>query len=462
MRSHLVLSLAAGLVVLAALGCSEEKSSDGDELPPAGLAGGDGSAPSGDDAAPGATDPAAAPAGGSFKDLEATDVILTVGEQKYTKDDHERAMLHQAAMIGVPPGQLPPQLRGPLEAPAYRSLEKRGMLYTEAKNAGVVATEEEVKAQKDKLLSSLPPGRTLADVLKAMQSTEEDFMTDLKVDMSIGKLMEKTYKELPVVDEKQAREIYEKNPERYQNNDKVKAAHILVQLAPSASPDQVAAAEKRAKEIHAKVAGKDKATFTKVAKAESDDPGSKNRGGELGAFTAREMLPAFAQAAFALKKGEVSDVVRTEKGLHIIRSEGKESGKLAFDDVKARIIATAAIEKRQQVERDLLTRLQKEVKVERHHKPDAPLPPLVGPARPAMGAPGGPPQPMPMPPMPAPGAPGMGAPPGDGSHQLPLPSKDNVMPGMQNPHGGNDLKLDPGGAPAGNLKLKLNMDGAGG
>ena len=80
--------------------------------------------------------------------------------------------------------------------------------------------------------------------------------------------------------------------------------------------------------------GKD---FAELAKKYSQDETTANKGGELGFFTAKQMEPAFSAAAFALKPGEISDLVRTPYGFHIIKSEEiKEARTAPFDEVKAR------------------------------------------------------------------------------------------------------------------------------
>jgi peptidyl-prolyl cis-trans isomerase C len=460
-KSLSIPAAAAALLMSALLSaCPEEGGEKTAELPPAGLAGGLSDTPKADSGP--ATPPGMPPMPESaFAKLTPETVILTVGTLDYSVADHEKAMIHQAAMLGAPPGQLPPQLKLALEAPAYRSLEKRGLLFGEAVAKKLAASDAEVKAQKDKLLASMPEGRKLEDVLKAMRTTEEGFLKDLKTDMSIGKLMQKIYAEQPKIDDKRAKEIYDKNPERYQDDSKVTASHILLTLAADAPPAAVEAASKKASELLGKVKGKDAATFAKVAKESSEDPGSKDKGGALGSFSKREMLPTFSMAAFALEPGQVSDVVRTEKGLHIIRVEKKEKGSVPFAQVKERIVAMESLELRQKAERELLLRLEKDTKVVRHHLPAGPMPPLVPPERPA-GPPGMPPgMPMPPMPMPPPGAGGMpgGGPGGPGGHPgMPLPSADNVRPGAANPHGGGELKLDPS-APPDDLQLKLKPPG---
>jgi len=104
--------------------------------------------------------------------------------------------------------------------------------------------------------------------------------------------------------------------------EKIAASHILVSYkeARGAAPTikrTKAQAKKRAEDVLKKAkAGGD---FTALAKEYSDDPGSGPRGGDLGTFTRRQMVPPFADAAFALKPGDLSAIVETDFGFHIIK-----------------------------------------------------------------------------------------------------------------------------------------------
>lgn len=453
MRLFFSRSLLAGapLVLALASGCTDEPESD--ELPPAGLAGG-------------AKSDEAAPEG--FAALPPEEKLLTVGELSLTRADHVRAMVHQAARLGLPPGELPPEVAEVLEAPAYEQLLKRGLLFEEAKRRKLLVSDEQVEEEKGRLISRLQEGRTLDDVLKAMRSTEEEFLRDLRIDLSIGRLMQELYAELPVFDEAKAKELFEKDKSRWANADQASASHILVAVSPDAPPDAVAKANERAEALRAKVTGKDKKAFAAVAKADSDDPSAKTSGGELGWFTRREMLPGFAEAAFGLKEGEVSPLVRTDKGFHILFGQGVRKQSASFDDVKERIIGTERVAARTEMEQNLLAELAEKTKVVRHHEPrpapGAAEPPAAGmpgmpgmPGAPGAAAAGG----MPMPPAGAGGAghggaAGGGGGGGAGHPGMPLPSRDNVLPGAANPHGGSDLKLKPSSADD-DMQLKLKL-----
>ena len=127
----------------------------------------------------------------------------------------------------------------------------------------------------------------------------------------------------PLVTEEEMRKAYDEEAAKLQQTERVRARMILV------------ATEQEANDILARLAKGEK--FEDLAKQFSLD-GSKDYGGDLGYFTAPEMVPEFSKAAFALKVGEISQPVKTDFGWHIIRLEDRKQGAAQpYDQVKAAI-----------------------------------------------------------------------------------------------------------------------------
>lgn len=135
-------------------------------------------------------------------------------------------------------------------------------------------------------------------------------ITDAQVDELIAK------------DEPRLRTFYDQSPQRYHQPEQVRARHILLRVPKDATPEQSAAIEKQMLDLRARIEqGED---FAKLADERSEDPGSKGRGGDLGFFGRGQMTPPFEAAAFALEPGQLSPVVRTDFGFHLIRTEAKK------------------------------------------------------------------------------------------------------------------------------------------
>lgn len=138
------------------------------------------------------------------------------------------------------------------------------------------------------------------------------------------------------VSEEDMKIFYKAHVEDYSNPLRVRARHILVSVGKSASAEDKKKSLEKAKEILKKIReGED---FDKLASEFSDDQASKKKGGDLGFFSKGKMHPQFEDVVFSMKPGEVSDIVETPFGFHIIRlEERKEPATEPFEKVKDQI-----------------------------------------------------------------------------------------------------------------------------
>jgi peptidyl-prolyl cis-trans isomerase D len=151
-----------------------------------------------------------------------------------------------------------------------------------------------------------------------------------------------------------------KKQERKEN---VSASHILFEVPKDSTPAKEAEIKAKAEAVLKRAkAGED---FASLAKKYSDDTGSKDQGGALGAFTRDTMVKEFADAAFALKVGDISGLVRTEYGYHIIKVTGHETPTLEANRVKTiqslKLDKAFSIAKQKAAEAEQLTATQKDL-----------------------------------------------------------------------------------------------------
>ena len=139
------------------------------------------------------------------------------------------------------------------------------------------------------------------------------------------------------VSEADAHQFYQNNLVRYGRAEERSARHILLELAPNASDEEVARVTEKATALIAELRA-NPASFAEVAQRESQDPGSAPKGGDLGFFSASTMTEAFSKAAFGMEKGQISEPVRSEYGLHIIQLEDiRPADVRPFEDVRGEI-----------------------------------------------------------------------------------------------------------------------------
>ncbi len=162
--------------------------------------------------------------------------------------------------------------------------------------------------------------------------------------------------------EKDYEAYYNEHKKEFENPEMVRARHILIAVKPNATEEEKKAALKKAEEILAKA--KQGEDFAKLASEYSDDPGSKAKGGDLGFFTQGSMVGKFEQTAFALKPGEISPVVETEFGYHIIKvEERKAAEQQPYDAIKEQVKARATQAIQQERLNAFLEKAMKDAKV---------------------------------------------------------------------------------------------------
>ncbi len=130
---------------------------------------------------------------------------------------------------------------------------------------------------------------------------------------------------------------YQQNIAHYEQPETRRASHILILADEAADKATLDAAKAKAQALLKEVKAKPE-SFAELAKKNSQDPGSAAQGGDLGFFIREKMVKPFADATFALKKGEISDVVQSKYGFHIIQLQDiKEASTPAFETIKARV-----------------------------------------------------------------------------------------------------------------------------
>jgi len=164
------------------------------------------------------------------------------------------------------------------------------------------------------------------------------------------------------ITESDAKKYYENHQSQFKVPEKIRVRHILIRADKSAPEEVRKKAKEKAEEILKKAkSGED---FAKLAMEYSDDPGSKTKGGDLGFFERGRMVPAFEEAAFKLNPGEVSGVIETAYGFHIIKMEEKKKEELEpFEKIKDKVMNKARDEIRSEKVKTYLDQIVKEADI---------------------------------------------------------------------------------------------------
>lgn len=172
--------------------------------------------------------------------------------------------------------------------------------------------------------SDLTP--TPEQVRTFFETQQENYKTDPMVKVRYVVFDPHDFKDQITVDEGDIRAYYDSNMSDFHTEKTVEASHILIRMDPNADEAAVAEAKTRAQAIaHMARAGED---FAELARTYSEDP-AKDQGGYLGRFQRNQMVQPFADQAFSMRAGEISDPVRTEFGWHVIKVASVEDASTA-------------------------------------------------------------------------------------------------------------------------------------
>lgn len=262
------------------------------------------------------------------------------------------------------------------------------LLEEEAKKAGITVTPDEVAATFEKWVQMASVARGLTreeydEQLKARtgQSLEEsraERLADPTFTEAVlhAKLLETRFPEEVNVSDEEVEKDYNDNLKQiYEKPAEVRASHILLRTDPSMSDEEKAAVRKKIEGILVEVK-KPGADFAALAKEYSDCPSGDRSGGDLGFFPRNgKMVEPFAAAAFDLKVGEISDIVETGFGYHIIKVTARTEAKtMPLDEVKEAIRERLKTRKIQAVRQRYVDELKAKAQIVSPEAKDAPAP----------------------------------------------------------------------------------------
>jgi peptidyl-prolyl cis-trans isomerase C len=326
---------------------------------PAGPAGGQAPAA----AQPGGAAPASpAPAQEKPKPVPAVlpQVLATIDGQPVGRSELESAVKDAEARAGR---AVPAEERDAV----YRGLLDRVILYkllaSEAKVRGVTVSPQEVTERVDAIKQQVGGDAELQKELTKRKLTVAQFTEDQRREILNAKTIEAEVAPKLAVSPQELETFYQQNPDSFKEPEQVRASHILISVAQDATAEAKQAAKTEAEAVLAKAkAGDD---FAALAKQHSKDPGSAAVGGDLNFFPKEQMVPEFSNAAWALKPGEISGLVQSQFGYHIIKLTDRRAGRaIPLAEVKDRLEGFLKQRKQQELIQQYLQTLKSKYRVE--------------------------------------------------------------------------------------------------
>jgi peptidyl-prolyl cis-trans isomerase C len=192
--------------------------------------------------------------------------------------------------------------------------------------------------------------------------TVDSLKSDARTELSVNRVMETAVANIPGPTDAEAKDFYAKNPDKFKQDEQVRASHILVRVDPNADAKTKAKAKAEIDSVLKQLKGG--GDFAKLAQQHSQDP-SAAQGGDLGFFPKGQMVPEFDQAAFSLPVGQLSGIVTTQFGYHILRvTEKKPPRTVPFEEALAQIKQYLEQDKKQKAAEAFVDGLKKKSKID--------------------------------------------------------------------------------------------------
>ena len=311
-------------------------------------------------------------ASSKIADLIGDPVIAKAKGVEIKRSQLDAEMLNVQAMAAAQRQTIPPEQLLLIEREKLNELVSFQLLLAK----GTEADKAKGKAQFEKALARLKTDNKLTDAefteklsaqLKMQGITREEWDKQRVQQATVGAVLERELK-VAITDEA-VKKYYDENAPRFEQPEQVRASHILIGTKDTVTGGDLTDEQKKAKRKQIDdlrkraVAGED---FAKLAKEFSEDPGSKDAGGEY-TFGKGKMVPEFEAAAFSLNTNQVSDVVTTAYGYHIIKLSEKIPARMiplaeVADDLKEGLKSQEL--QKQIRDTEFLEKLQKEAGME--------------------------------------------------------------------------------------------------
>jgi peptidyl-prolyl cis-trans isomerase C len=236
------------------------------------------------------------------------------------------------------------------------------LLYQEGKTLNLPEVDSQVEAMWSAAEKQAGSKEKFEEQLTKEGLTMDQARDNIKKNIYVRAVVNQKIQPLVKVSDAELEAAYQANLDRYRHGELIGARHILIQVPKEATEEQKKQAKEKIESVLKEAqAGKD---FSELAKTNSDCP-SKARGGDLGYFGKGRMVPAFETTAFALKEGEISSVVETQFGYHIIQVYGKKPpGVTPLEEVRRQVEAQVKNDKFQKTVNDYVLNLRQKAKIE--------------------------------------------------------------------------------------------------
>jgi parvulin-like peptidyl-prolyl isomerase len=287
-------------------------------------------------------------------------VVAMINDTYIYKNDLKDAMFQIRQQLRITNQSV--EMDSVVKAQALEWLIANQLLHDDVKNHVIEIKQTEIDDAITQVKRTFPTEADFAAALLEQKMTQREFEQNLILELKVQKMLEELIiNKVETISSKDAEDYYNKNINEFTKNEQVHARHVFVQADEKASPDKIKAAQAKIKVAleHLKK-GED---FIEVAKTYSDGAAAA-KGGDLGFFARGDMVKSFEDKVFSLKVGQISDILQTPLGFHIIKlEEVRGSQKIPFAEVEKEILLQLKQKAYKDMFEEYVNKLKKNAKI---------------------------------------------------------------------------------------------------
>jgi len=288
--------------------------------------------------------------------------VAIVNGKNISNQDYQAELVLYKQRLQAQGMQIPENLQDQVRTEVLNQMIGRELIYQQTQKSGIEVDSAQVDKELAAIKERFGDAEAYQAALNKMNMTEGRLKDQIVERTAIRSFIEKEIVSKIQVSEDEANTFYKDNPNYFQRPEEVHAQHILIKSNKEDDEKKKEASRQELMKIKKRIeAGED---FGELAKAHSQCPSAQN-GGDLGSFGRGKMVPAFEEVAFGLKANEVSDIVETQFGYHLIKVlEHRQASTVELEEARPRIVANLRNQKIQSEVNTYVEKLRGEAKIE--------------------------------------------------------------------------------------------------
>lgn len=283
------------------------------------------------------------------------------GSTAITREELERAVRANETKAGQ---VVPPQFRDLVYRRVLDQLIDFYLLLSESERRQIVATADEVESEIQRIRNSYPTSQMFDEQLEEWGTSLETLREETRKDLVVAKTIEMELNTLLEIKNETIRAFYDQHPGQFSTGEQVQASHILIGISPTASAIERGQSLETASALQNQVITSS-ADFADLARRHSTDEATASNGGDLGMIERGQTGESFERALFSLEPDEISPVIESPFGFHIIKAGRRQEGTITpFEQVRDQIRSILLQQERQLLMSSFLSNLRKTGNVE--------------------------------------------------------------------------------------------------